>query len=340
MSSLSEPRRPRLLAQNRKLRHLKGISLRNLSFAPASRQSADDAAIDTSPSKLDALRRSGSLHASRSSDSLRAEKRRQRQPPPRRTSLSLGPMHASPASRQKRLETLVNGSVGDAFFSLHLGRDAEPVYVSETRHRSANFNFQFFDLAARGPSVSRCCSLTVRVWSRRPNQSDWVFVLEELVDLRRLNFMGTLDDRRFPPNALILHLEDGAYSFDAPTRAAEPKQAPPSATSSYNSLMKLANLESSVQDALDTQDHLMAQINSMLAQCPPDATEAAREEVARADKYVAMQRRANRLAEKRRDELRASLSSRRAAIVEGRQVQARAEADMASTGSGGASART
>ncbi|KAF4505692.1 hypothetical protein G6O67_007613 [Ophiocordyceps sinensis] len=332
MSALSEPRPPRLLAQNRKLRHLKGLSLRNLSFAPANRCSADDAALPPSPGTLGTLRRSSSLQSSRSTDSLRLESLRpdKRWRPPQTRKISLNLAQASPASRQKKLEALVNGSLGDVFLSLHVGRDPEPVYVSEMRQRSANFNFQFFDLATKGPCVSRSCSVTVRVWSRRPNQSAWVFVLDELVDLRQLHFIGTLLDRRFPPNALIFHLEDGLYSLDFPTRAAHPKQAPPAATSSYNSLMKLANLESSIQDALETQEHLMAQINSILEQTPPNATEAAQEEVARAEKYLARQRRANRLAEERRNELRASLASRRAAIFAGREAQAKMEAEIAS----------
>lgn len=167
------------------------------------------------------------------------------------------------------------------------------------------------------------------MWARRPNQDAWIFVLEESVDLRRLNFIGTLLDRRFLHNALVFHLEDGPYSLDFATRPADPKQAPPAATSSYKALMKLAHLESSVRDALDTQQRLMAQIDSMLRQSPPGAAEAAQQEVARAAKYLARQRRANRLAEERRRELRASLSARRAAMAAGRAAQARADEDMA-----------
>lgn len=139
MSTLSEPRRPRLLPQNRKLRHLKGLSLRNLSFAPPNVQTADDAAIITSPNKLGKVRETGQLQASRSSDSLRldslrADKRRPKAQP-RRSSLSLA--HASPATRQKNLESLVESSVGDVFFSLHVADCEEPVYISEVRNRSA-----------------------------------------------------------------------------------------------------------------------------------------------------------------------------------------------------------
>lgn len=154
--------------------------------------------------------------------------------------------------------------------------------------------------------------------------------MEELIDLRTLKFIGTLLDRRFPPNALVFHLEDGLYSLDFPSRESEPRQAPAIASSSYNALMKLANLETSIEDAIETRWKIMQQINEILESsstiAPPDA---AKEGVVLAGTYVAIQQRANKLAEKRRDELLESLRSRRAAIKKGREVQARAEEDIA-----------
>lgn len=155
MSSLAvEPRRPRLLGRNRKLRHLRGIWLRNLSFAPTSLRTADDADLGThssrSPSKkLGVLRESSQLHPSRSTESLRSEGLRQQQQQQqqeqeqelrrpqgvRRTSLSLA--HVSPAARQKKLEAAVEEVVGDVFYSLHVDGEEEPVYLSEVRERSA-----------------------------------------------------------------------------------------------------------------------------------------------------------------------------------------------------------
>ncbi|PHH68500.1 hypothetical protein CDD80_7470 [Ophiocordyceps camponoti-rufipedis] len=272
MSSLVEPRRPQVAAQNRKLRHLKGLSLRNLCLGRT---------------------------ASTSSDTL--------------SSLS-----------ENRLHQLV----GDVFFSLHLNPEAEPVYVSELRQRSANFDFRFFDLANQPPAISRSPLVVVRVWATRPGRSEWIFVLDDVVDLRRLNFIRSLVGRRFPPNALVFHLEDGLYSLDFAAQAGEAKQTPPVAGSSYGSLMKLANLEASIRDALDTRDDLVAQINAVLAQSPVDATDVARHDVERAQKYVTKQRRAISQAESRRDQLRASLAARRAAMTHGREVQSRAESEM------------
>ena len=189
-----------------------------------------------------------------------------------------------------------------------------------------NFNFLFFDLSAH--PASRSCILTVHAWARRPGQA-WLHLVEEVVDLRRLNFIGTLLDRRFPPNALIFHLEDGVYSLDFADRAAEPRRAPPVATSSYNALMKLANLESSIQDAIDTRRRIMVQIDALLGDDPPDAKDMAEEEATLAERYVAAQRRTNRQAQRRRDELRESLAARRAAMAKGSESQARAEEDIA-----------
>ncbi|KAH6959269.1 hypothetical protein DER45DRAFT_257302 [Fusarium avenaceum] len=329
MSSLAEPRRPRLLAQNRKLRHLHGIWLRNLSFAPTSLRTADDADLATSWSKLPVLRESNQLHPSKSSESLRKDSKRPdlRPQQKRRTSLSLA--HINPLARQKKLETLLEESAGDVFYSLHVDGNDDPVYVSEVRERATSFNFKFFSLENCASAISRCYSLVIRIWARRPKAETWTFLLDETIDLRRLNFIGTLMDRNFPPNALIFHLEDGVYSFDFPNKISEPKQAPPTATSSYNALMKLANLESSIEDAIETQQRLMEEINHMLDDSPVDRSGTAQEAVAMADKFVAAQRRSNNSTQKKRDDLRESIKARREAIVKGRELQTQAETDMA-----------
>lgn len=153
------PRRPRLLAQNRKLRHLRGLSLRNLSFAPPARifRSADDGDIHTKKKKttLAVLQESSSdpaaaaaaLHSSRSSENLTRMEMPARRPsvnghragaPVMQRRPSLSNAHTSPASRQKKLEDLADEAVGDVFFSLHdVANPEEPVYISEIGERSA-----------------------------------------------------------------------------------------------------------------------------------------------------------------------------------------------------------
>lgn len=164
MSSLAEPRRPRLLAQNRKLRHLRGVWLRNLSFAPATLRTTDDADINRSPKKLQVLRESGQLHPSRSSENLRNDSLRSESLRPqiaRRTSLSMA--HANPVARQKKLETLVEEAVGDVFYSLHVGGCADPVYVSEVRERSA-VSRHATPCVESESNVSRTSTFSFSVW--------------------------------------------------------------------------------------------------------------------------------------------------------------------------------
>lgn len=173
---------------------------------------------------------------------------------------------------------------------------------------------------------------------RRPKHTSWSFLLEELIDLRSLHFISTTLNREYRPNALVLHLEDGVYSLDFPDRIAEqpPRQAAPMTTSSYNALMKLANLESSLADAEQTQRAVVQQMNELVVAGAPEPTDgggadAAEEDVVLAGKYLATQRRLNKQSEKRRDELRASLRLRREAMAAGRALQRSREEDMASS---------
>lgn len=139
-----EPRRPRLLPQNRKLRHLNGLSLRNLSFAPPRLlRTADDAdlIVQKNTQKLEPLREAGTLQSSRSSDNLRRDSLHSgqdggaRPQQARRTSLSLA--HWNLGTRQKKLEEVVDTAVGDTFFTVHVSGEKEPVYVSEVKLKSA-----------------------------------------------------------------------------------------------------------------------------------------------------------------------------------------------------------
>ncbi|KAJ6789349.1 hypothetical protein PWT90_11199 [Aphanocladium album] len=252
----------------------------------------------------DAETSSPSLHPSRSSENLtRIEQTPARHPSAATAGLraaattrpgavqrrpSLSNAHTSPVSRQKRLEDLADEAVGDVFFSLHdPARPQEPVYISEVGERSANFDFRFFDLSAYDTCVSRSCRVIIRIWTRRPKQSNWSFLVEELIDLRSLHFISTTLNREYRPNALIFHLEDGVYSLDFPDRISEPRQAPPMTTSSYNALMKLSNLESSIADAEETQRAVMQQMNALIAAEPADGADAAEEDVLLANKSAA-----------------------------------------------------
>ncbi|KAK1485480.1 UV radiation resistance-associated protein [Colletotrichum tamarilloi] len=308
--------RPLLIPQNRKLRHLRGIYLRNLSFIRPRGHTIDDTALNKTSSKLESLRDTPQLQHALSSDNLRPKALRRRS-----TALA----QATPITRQRMLQLTIDGRAADVFFSLHCEGEDEPVYISEMQEHATNFNFQFFDLNHHGPSVTRSPVMTIKIWAKR---TAWTLLLQDTIDLRSLHFIGSLQNRKFPPNGLIFHLADGIYSLDVPAKPTHPKELPPLHTSSYNALMKLATLDNSIQDAIATQEQLTSQINDILDETAHNETPAAEEKVKLANKYVAQELRSLKAAEKRREELRESLKSRREAIAQGRALQDKLAKDI------------
>ncbi|KAI0872612.1 putative UV radiation resistance protein [Hypoxylon argillaceum] len=301
-----------MLSQNRRLRHLRGIYLRNLSFTKPQGRASDDLDADLPSTKPPETQ--PQLHHARSDESLRPRAKARR----RSTTLA----NTTPVTRHKQLEYTVDGRAADVFFSLHCDGEEDPIYISEVGQRSTNFNFRFFDLSSANPSVTRLSELKIRLWAKR--HMSWSLLLSQDIDLRLLHYLGSMRNHHFPPNCLVFHLEDGMYSLDLASKRPEPKQTSPLPSSSYNALMKLSNLNNSIQDALATREALAAQINSLLESTPHDAVPQAQESAHLASTYLSTQRRSLRAAQTRRDDLKASIQARREAIKEGRSAQARA----------------
>ncbi|GAP85312.1 putative uv radiation resistance-associated protein [Rosellinia necatrix] len=310
-----------MLSQNRRLRHLHGIYLRNLSFTKPHGRASDDLDADLSsntPQEAQLqlqlqLQHQHQLHHARSSESLRPRANARR----RSTNLA----NTTPITRHKQLEYAVESRAADIFFSLFCDGDEDPIYISEVAQRSTNFNFRFFDLSSAGSSVVRQSEVKVRIWARR--RSSWGLLLSHDIDLRSLHYLGGLRNRHFPPNCLIFHLDDGMYSLDLASKRPEPKQTSPLPSASYNALMKLSNLNNSIQDALATRQALTIQINSLLERAPDDAVPQAQESARLASKYLSAQQRALHAAQTRRDDLKRSIEARQEAIREGRSAQLR-----------------
>ncbi|KAG0651958.1 UV radiation resistance associated [Hyphodiscus hymeniophilus] len=311
----SEPSRPLLLPQNRKLRHLQGIYLRNLTLSRPRGTTIDDAALNKTPQKVEALREP-QLHHAQSSGDLRPPKLR------RRSTVWSG---ASPGFRQKKLEDVIDSRMADTFFSLHCVGQEEPIYISEVVEKAMNPTFRFFDFSGLGPAVTRLDTVTVKVWVKR---QDFVPLIEEEVNLQSLQFIGSLENHPFPPNCMVFHLIDGIYSLDLYTKPPKPKPAPTLPTSSYSALMRLSNLDESIQDALATREELANQINAILQDAPIDEAPQAQEEVALACRYVSAERKHLKQSIRRRMELKASIAARGSAMKTGKGVQAHAQADV------------
>jgi hypothetical protein len=125
----SETTRPLLLPQNRRIRHLQGIYLRNLMITRPRGHTIDDAALNKTPEKLKTLREAldkPQLHHSQSSDTLNSNIRPSRGR--RRSTIWAG---QSPSYRRKKLEDAIEHGMVDSFFSLHCAGEDEPIYVSE-----------------------------------------------------------------------------------------------------------------------------------------------------------------------------------------------------------------
>ncbi|UPX17587.1 uncharacterized protein EKO05_0007931 [Ascochyta rabiei] len=253
--------RPWLLAYNRRLRHLQGIALRNLTLtlAPtrARGRTIDDAALPStlkSPTKTLALREGKPLAYSRSSSELKSiEDDDQFDSAPLRTPCTpstptrparpakglrrrstLEWTNASPLTRQKRLEDITAGRMADTFFTLHAEAHKEPVYISEVAEKAMNPNFKFFDLAPCGPGVTRLDKLTVKLWAKSETMTGWQFLVDYTLHLASLQFVGkTLGAFRhpLPQNCILFHMTDGIYTsfIDLPVqaRAAHELLAPP-----------------------------------------------------------------------------------------------------------------
>ncbi|CAG7978676.1 unnamed protein product [Penicillium salamii] len=358
MDSDTEPEsarreRPWLYAWNRRLRHLQGISIRNLVVTPpatrARGKTIDDDDIPNtlkSASKLLSQNENHPLHPSKSFTDLKSQSHADKDSnankepamrPRRRSTLFWN--DPNPRTRQVKLEDIVNSRMVDSFFSLHCEGIEEPVYISEVAERANNPNFRAFDLNLCGPQVSRMDRLTIKIWSKTAEIPEHILLVEMQVHLRSLQFLGkTLESfhQPLPANSILFHFSDGVYSnltdlppIETSLQATGQKVTAGGATlpsSSYDALMKLANLDECVQDALATREKLEAQISSILQQneCSLNTASAAAEsleKLALTKNYVAMERKRVRAAVKHKEDLIASIKARKEAMEQGRTSQ-------------------
>lgn len=322
--------------------------MRNLTFYRPQGRTADDSAVKHSPGKVETLRETAQLHHSASSEDLS-----RRPGSARRRSTNLG--NATPSVRQRHLEASLDKRVADVFFSLHVEGEEEPVYISEMGDRgtvrtrlqsrklqavlvellkadlcsSQNFDFRFFELSrAVDTTILRIPQLTVKVWAQRAGS--WSLHLEQLVDLRRLHFLGSTTGKHFPPNCLVFQLVDGVYTLDLPPKKFPPRKGHTEPTSSYNALMRLATLEHSIQDALATQDLLKKQINDLITNRSDEQLQLtqAEDELKLANRYVAAEQRAVKAAIGQIEKLNTSIADRQDMITEGCSLMEKTDQDM------------
>ncbi|KAB8360713.1 hypothetical protein FH972_024449 [Carpinus fangiana] len=294
--------RARLLPHNRRLRHLHGITLRNLALSPATNRprgrTFDDEALPqtfASPRKLRALGEEKELTHARSSGNLRERRPShgalEEQPPQvgsspkrpqtaklrRRSTLD---WTSGPSSeRQHRYNSAIAQHTADVFFSLHVSGLDEPVYISETAQNVMNVDFRFFDLNVCHASITRNDTLTVKLWTKHSSDKHWQYLVDYTLNLRHLHYMGrSLEafDEALAENTILLHLSDGLYMYldgaplpplrpSAPLPASSSYPLPTEPTSSYDALMRLSTLDACIRDALHTRDTLIQDITTLVS---------------------------------------------------------------------------
>jgi len=305
-------------AQNRRLRHIQGITLRNLAIEDDHDEDQAAARSAFSP----ALRRRATIEWAT----------------------------ASPLSRQQKLQAIAARRMADTFFSLHISRQKPPVYVSEVAEKAMNPDFNWFDLGAWGPAVTRLDTLTIRIWARRDKTAHWQHVIDYTVQLAALHFVGTtLGSVRhpLPQNCVLFHLADGIYTtfnpLPTPEMARHEALAPPREhpdgrilpSSSYDALMRLSTLDDCIQDALATRDRIADDIARLL-----DANRASRSTVERVSEAeeklktveaaVTAEKRRVVAARRRRDDLAAALQQRKSQMCLGREQQSMLSTELPS----------
>ncbi|EEH15745.1 hypothetical protein PABG_05832 [Paracoccidioides brasiliensis Pb03] len=349
---------------NRKLRHLQGISVRNLIVnlpssthtnpRPRGKTIDDDNvpnALQTPAKLLSKLESRPSIHQSRSftdlkrgdqsPDASNIEKERKPDPPMSRRRSTLPWAGASPFIRQHKLEAIAGNRMADSFFSLHCAGIDEPIYVSEVVEKTVNPSFKYFDLNACGPLVSRQDQVTCRFWVKMGNMVEYILLLRLEVNLRSLQYIGnSLENfhHPLPANCVVFHFPDGIYTnlMDIPpvqrlpsfphiptTKSNDDNQQ---LTSSFDALMRLANLDDCIQDALATREKLEVQINGILEKKLKDLNtlnrkSQAAEKLSAVKKATASTKKQLRQSAKRKEEILASLLARRNAMAHSRLSQ-------------------
>ncbi|KAL3474151.1 UV radiation resistance protein and autophagy-related subunit 14-domain-containing protein [Aspergillus californicus] len=342
-----------LFPSSRKLRHLQSVSVRNLVINPPSRargKTIDDEDIPNSlqsPSKILAHDANRSVHQSRSFSNLKSapasgsqinctEQRLPLRQARRKSTLPWS--DPNPQMRQVKLEDITLGRMANTWFSIHCDGVDEPVYLSEIVEDAMNPNFRAFDLDMCGPLVSRLDHLTLKLWVKTATMDDYMVLVELQLHLQSLQFLGrSLDSfhQPLPANSILFHFPAGVYTnltdippvwAPIPTPSSKSSDTAALPTSSYDALMRLANLDECIQDALVTRERLESQINSILeknqhaVRTASDASRA-QDKLSLTRAAVVAERKQLRLANKRKEELIASIKARKEAMAHGTRTR-------------------
>lgn len=205
---------------------------------------------------------------------------------------------------EKTLQAIKSQRLLHVFFTVTSARQEDPVYVSELAEEVANPNFVDFDLSALAPASGRNDSrCVITVWGKTTTDTAFKQIACEFVDFAQLKFIGRTRYSIYsnlPHNSLILALTDGYYLLPHTASATSPaagtgrsntsddllymnglykhqkthsvaeslNDVPDQYTCSFNSIMKLSNLQECIVDANNTKADASKHISALLHRKP------------------------------------------------------------------------
>lgn len=172
---------------------------------------------------------------------------------------------------QRYLQGVFSTRLLSMFFTLHVRHQEEPLYVSEILQGTVNP--QFKDLESLLGDGQDC---VISIWGKAKIESDFRVIVSEYIYLPDLQFIGSsaisLSNYNFPPNTVIVSLRDGYYVLpkaldhlkliDAATSNPDSFTQP---SLSFDSIMKISNLQACVVDAEFTKVSVQTQISDILS---------------------------------------------------------------------------
>jgi len=233
----------------------------------------------------------------------------------------------------------------DVFYSLHVENENNPIYVSELAEKTMNPTFRSFTLAGYGARFMRLDRMTIKIWIRNDQSSSFECLMELQLDLKCLQYAcKTLENFKYPlpQNCILFHMTDGIYTVLGegvvlpPPKLGDARQPSVSKvlpTSSYDALMRLSNLDVSVQDALATRQRLEREINELLESNNDSITSIrsvpmAEEDMTTIQHAVDLERKRLDTATKRRNALKTSIKAREIFMSQSREEMVREKIEM------------
>jgi UV radiation resistance-associated gene protein len=269
----------------RKVRHIQGIALRNLNITPLTSNfgslssplgttngtGARKSSITSLMSPTDKYRRRSSIDSLDNVDPDSPVRPRR----PRRNTRDQPPQVIR--ELQNVLQELNTSHLLDSVVVLHAPEQLEPIYISEVIKESMNPEFKEVDLSELRCRNSHTINLTV--YGKTRGQPTFRRLFSHDTKLDQLRFIGrSLDliDFSFPTNSFILNLSDGwyvspdvhvtAYSLTNSLTVSRDETAAFVTSCSFDTIMKLNNLEECIIDAEVTKTAISRNIQSRLDQ--------------------------------------------------------------------------